>query len=146
MNTENNGVITPAVKKLMIPISDNSDFFEGADYAVIELIAERINRIRNLSAVVRELDVYCISEFNYDCEFMVVDYEADPENGNVATKQFEGRMECTMLNVTDCNFFWTGYYKHTSIRWESESVPLSALDKDGDYDLREAVCGGQEAA
>ena len=146
MNTENDGVITPTVKKLIIPISDNSDFFEGADYAVIELIAERINRIRRLSTVVRELDVYSISEFNYDCEFMVVDYEADPENGKVATKQFEGRMECTMLNVTDCNFFWTGYYKHTSIRWESESVPLSALVEDGDYDLREAVCGGQEAA
>ncbi len=146
MNTENNGVITPTVKKLIIPISDNSDFFEGADYAVIELIAERINRIRRLSAVVRELEVYCISEFNYDCEFMVVDYEGDPENGKVATKQFEGRMECITLNVTDCNFYWTGYYKHTSIRWESESVPLSALVEDGDYDLREAVCGGQEAA
>jgi len=146
MNTENDGVITPTVKKLIIPISDNSDFFEGADYAVIELIAERINRIRRLSTVVRELDVYSISEFNYDCEFMVVDYEADPENGKVATKQFEGRMECTMLNVTDCNFFWTGYYKHTSVRWESESVPLSALGKDDDYDLREEVSDGQEAA
>lgn len=146
MNTENNGVITPTVKKLIIPISDHSDFFEGADYAVIELIAERINRIRNLSAVVRELDVYSISEFNYDCEFAVADYEGDPENGKVPTKQFEGRMECTTLNVTDCNFFWTGYYKHTSIRWESESVPLSALGKDGDYDLREEVGDGQEAA
>jgi len=146
MNKVTDSKLTPITKKLTIPISDNSDFFEVADYAVIDLNADRINRIRKLSAVVRALGVYRISEFNYDCEFTVVDYEADPENGKVATKQFEGRMECTMLNVTDCNFFWTGYYKHTSVRWESESVPLSALGKDDDYDLREEVGDGQEAA
>ena len=146
MNKVTDSKLTPTVKKLIIPISDNSDFFEGADYAVIELIADRIDRIRKLSAVVRALGVYRISEFNYDCDFVVADYETDPENGKVALQEFEGRMECNTLNVTDSNFFWSGYYKHTSVRWESESVPLSALLEDGDYDLREAVSDGQEAA
>ena len=144
MNEENDGVLTPTAKKLIIPISDNSDFFEAADYAVIQLNADRIDRIRKLSAVVRELEVYRISEFNYDCAFMVADYEADPENGNVAMKEFEGRTECNTLNVTDNDFFWSGYYKHTSVRWESASVPLTALDKDGDYDEREEYPDNEE--
>ena len=145
MNNETDGTIKPSTKKLIIPISDNSEFFsEAADYAVIELSAESIDRIRKLSAVVRDLEVYRISEFNYDCDFMVADYEADPENGKVAMNGFEGRMECNTLNVTDNNFFWSGYYKHTSVRWESVSVPLTTLDEDGDYDLREEIGNEQE--
>lgn len=145
MNNGNDGALTPTSKKLIIPISDNSDYFEAADYAVIELNADRINRIRKLSAVVRDLEVYRISEFNYDCKFMVNDYETDPENGQVAMREFEGRTECNTLNVTDNDFFWSGYYKHTSVRWESASVPLTALDEDGEYDLREEVGDEQEA-
>ncbi|MBI1919670.1 MAG: hypothetical protein HYS23_01170 [Geobacter sp.] len=145
MNIENDCALTPSTKKLIIPISDNSDFFEAADFAVIELDAARINRIRKLSAVVRGLEVYRISEFSNDCEFMVADYEADLENGKFAMKEFEGRSECNTLNVTDNDFFWSGYYKHTSVRWESASVPLTALDEDGDYDVREEVGDEQEA-
>lgn len=146
MNIENDGAVTPSTKKLIIPISDNSDFFEAADFAVIELNEARINRIRKLSAVVRDLEVYRISEFSNDCEFMVADYEADLENRKFAMKEFEGRTECNTLNVTNNDFFWSGYYKHTSVRWESASVPLTALDEDGDYDLREEVGDEQEAA
>lgn len=146
MNNETDGAIKPPTKKLIIPVSDNSEFFsEAADYAVIDLNAERIDRIRKLSAVVRELEVYRISEFDYDSGFTVTDYEADPENGKVAIKEFEGRMECNTLNVTDNNFFWSGYYKHTSVRWESASVPLTTLDEEGDYDLREEIRAEQEA-
>ena len=145
MNNENNGERRPPIKRLLISISDNSDFFEAADYVVVELNTERLNRIRKLSAVVRDLKVYRISEFSYDCGFMVDDYEADPENGKFAMKEFEGRTECNTLNVTDNNFFWSGYYKHTSVRWESASVPLTVLDEEGDYDLREEFCDEQEA-
>lgn len=146
MNNETDGAIKPPTKKLIIPVSDDSEFFsEAADYAVIDLNAERIDRIRKLSAVVRELEVYRISEFDYDSGFTVTDYEADPENVKVAIKEFEGRMECNTLNVTDNNFFWSGYYKHTSVRWESASVPLTTLDEEGDYDLREEIRDEQEA-
>ena len=146
MNKNNDGARTPTTKKLIIPISDNSEFFsEAADYAVIELSAESIDRIRKLSVVVRQMNAYRISEFNYDCEFMVADYEAEPENGKVAMKEFEGRMECNTLNVTDNDFFWSGYYKHTSVRWESASVPLSVLKEPGDFDQREVIGDVQEA-
>ena len=146
MYQNTDGAPAPTTKKLIIPISDNSEFFaEAADYAVIELSAESSDRIRKLSVVVRQMKVYRISEFNYDCDFMVADYEADPENGKVAMREFEGRMECNTLNVTDNNFFWSGYYKHTSVRWESASVPLSVLKEDGDYDQREELRDVQEA-
>lgn len=131
--------------KLIITVSDSSDFMEVADYAVVELSADLIARIRKLSEAVRSLDVYKISEFNYHCDFMVADYDADPENGKVALKEFEGRMECNTLNVTDTGFYWSGLYKHTDVRWSTDTVPLTALDEAGDFDQREVVGDVQEA-
>lgn len=131
--------------KLIITVSDSSDFMEVADYAVVELSADLIARIRKLSEAVRSLDVYKISEFNYHCDFMVADYDADPENGKVALKEFEGRMECNTLNVTDTGFYWSGLYKHTDVRWSTDTVPLTALDEAGAFDQREVVGDVQEA-
>lgn len=131
--------------KLIITVSDSSDFMEVADYAVVELSANLIARIRKLSEAVRSLDVYKISEFNYHCDFMVADYDADPENGKVALKEFEGRMECNTLNVTDTGFYWSGLYKHTDVRWSTDTVPLTALDEAGDFDQREVFGDVQEA-
>ena len=134
--------------KLIIAVSDSSDYLEVADYAVVELSTDLIARIRKLSEAVRCLDVYKISEFNYHCDFMVADYDADAENGKVALKEFAGRMECNTLNVTDTGFYWSGLYKHTDVRWSTDTVPLSALDEAGDFDQREQypVCQIQEAA
>lgn len=123
--------------RLILSISDNSDFFPSADYAVIELTPESNERIRKLAVVVQQMKVYRISEFNYDAEFMVADYEADPDNGKAALKEFDGRMECTMLNVTDTGFYWSGLYRHTDIRWSSDTVPLAVLKEPGTYDQRE---------
>jgi len=123
--------------KLIIAVSDSSDFMEVADYAVVALSTDLIARIRELSEAVRCLDVYRISEFNYHCDFMVADYDADPENGKVALKDFAGRMECTTLNVTDTGFYWSGLYKHTDVRWSTDTVPLTALDNEENYDQRE---------
>ena len=131
--------------KLIITVSDSSDFLKVADYAVVELSADLIVRIRKLSEAVRSLDVYRISEFNYHCDFMVADYDADPENGKVALKEFEGRMECNTLNVTDTGFYWSGLYKHTDVRWSTDSVPLTALDEADDFDQREEIGDVQEA-
>jgi len=131
--------------KLIITISDSSDFMEVADYAVVEVSADLIARIRKLSEAVRSLDVYKVSEFNYHCDFMVADYDADPENGRVALKEFEGRMECNTLNVTDTCFYWSGLYRHTDVRWSTDTVPLTALDEGGDFDQREVVGDIQEA-
>jgi len=125
--------------KLIITISDSSDFLHAADYAVIVLTAASIERIKKLSIVVRQMKAYRISEFNYEAEFMVADYDTDPENGKVALKEFEGRMECNTLNVTDTSFYWSGLYKHTDVRWSTDTVPLTALDEAGDFDQREVV-------
>lgn len=140
------GILKPSAKKLILSMSDNSEFFsEAADYAIVELSADLIARIRRLSEAVRSLDVYKISEFNYHCDFMVADYDADPENGKVALKEFVGRMECNTLNVTDTGFYWSGLDRHTDVRWSTDTVLLTTLDETDVFDQREVVSDEQEA-
>ena len=138
---------TPA-KRLIIPVHDNSEFFsDNADYAIIDLDAVIIERIKALSAAVRDLKVYKVSEFDNDCDFMTADWDSEPDDGKVALKEFEGRMECNTLNVTDDDFFWSGYYKHSDIRWETDTVRLAVLDEPDTHDEREtctAVSGQGE--
>lgn len=135
--------MTTQSKRLIIPVHSNSEFYsETADYAIIDLDVKLIERIKALSAAVRELKAYKVSEFNYDCEFKAADWDTDPDNGKVPLIDFEGRMECNTLNVTDDNFYWSGLYKHTDVRWETESVPIEALDNPAVYDERETIGEG----
>ena len=137
---------TISAKRLIIPVHDNSEFFsDNADYAVIDLDAASIERIKKLAVVVRQMRAYKISEFNHTCDFMAADWDVEPDNGKVAMKEFEGRMECSTLNVTDSDFFWSGYYKHTDVRWETDTVLIKSLDEPDVLDEREA-CGEEEVA
>jgi hypothetical protein len=129
---------TMPAKRLIIPVHDNNEFFsDNADYAVIDLDATLIERIKKLAVVVRQMKAYKISEFNHACDFMAADWDAEPDNGKVALKEFEGRMECITLNVTADEFFWSGYYKHTDVQWETDTVRFAILDEAGTRDERE---------
>ena len=136
-----------AKKKMILKVRTPGDY-DGltADYAVVELDLADIDRIRKFSQTVRDLKAYRLSEFNYSCEFFVEEWDADPDNGLVALEKFEGRMDCNTLNVTDNDFYWSGMYKHTSIRWETSSVPVSALDEPGDLDERDEYPEIEEVA
>ncbi len=127
----------PFTKKLILPVSDNSDFFESADYAVIELTADMRARIRKLSKAVRRLGVSRVSEFNYACVLMCADYDQEWDSGKVPLKDYLKGTECNFLNVTETGFYWSGLYRHTDVRWSTDTVPLTALGDAYDYDERE---------
>lgn len=138
MYMENRAIPYHGTKRLILSLTDNNEFFsETADYAVVELGSDEIGRIRQLAAAARDLEVYRISEFNYSCAFRSADYDAVPEDGKVALCEFRGRMECSTLNVSDSDFYWSGLYRNTSVRWETDTVPLDALVDDQDLDQRE---------
>ena len=142
------GLLSPAFKKLVITVNTADEWHDpDIDYAVATLSMKRMARIKELAAVVKRLDVYRISEFANELDYLQTDYDTEPEEGCLeALKEFEESVECVTLNVTDNDFYWSGYYKHTNIRWETASVPLTVLDEDGDYDLREKATIEEEEA
>ncbi len=134
-------------KKLIIPVHTYDEWFDGKpDYVVVELCQDRIRRIKEMAGTVRNLGVYKVVEFDYSCEHKVAAHDAEPDNGRVALSDFDGRMECETLNVTENSFFWSGYHKHTNIHWETESVIISELDTLEEIDQRDVLEDSERGA
>ena len=118
--------------KIIMELSSNNEFFDGvAQGATVELTPEDIITLKNLSSFCRDLDLYKVVRFNNPLEFFVIDWETDER------VEFEGRVECVTLNVTEYDVFWSGYYKHTDVRWETTTVPLRDLEIGADLDYTE---------
>jgi len=129
------------MKKLILKVSTNNDFYDNsADYAVIELDDSVIAEIKKLAQAVRELNIYKAVKFDYSPKMRVVDWEIEAmEDGLEALADFDGRTECDCLNVTDTSFFWSGFYKHTNVRWETSLVEIAELETAEAYDERERL-------
>lgn len=113
-----------------------SEFDHGPEVAVVEITEKLTARIRQLAMAAKALGAYKIAEFEGSPDFFLRDYEVEEEDGPVAYREPTDeeeekalRVECVTLNVTPEDYFWSGLVKHTSIRWETEPVPLSDLDK-----------------
>lgn len=113
-----------------------SEFDHGPEVAVVEITEKLTARIRQLAIAAKALGAYKIAEFDCSPDFFLRDYEAEEEDGPIAYREPADeeeekalRVECVTLNVTPEDYFWSGLVKHTSIRWETEAVPLSDLGK-----------------
>lgn len=120
--------------KLTLSITTSGEFTEGPEVAVVEIDDHLKSRILQLASAVKILNVYSVREFNGYPTFLMRAHDQETENGPIVLREPEGgfeemacRTECVTLNVTDSGFYWNGYVKHTDIRFETQTVPLSDL-------------------
>ena len=116
--------------KIAMSLSDSNEWYNDvAQGATVELFEAELREIRKLSEVCKQNDIYKVSRFENPLEFFDIDWETDERI------EFDGRVECVTLNVTTTDFFWSGYYKHTNVRWETATVPITEalLGEDLDY-------------
>jgi len=95
----------------------------GADTVVVEINSEFLDKVAELSAIVREHDLNNVSKFNYSPELFSIDYEGEEEK----LVPYTGRVECEQLVITSKDVYWEGYYKHTDFRWSTDSAGIEAL-------------------
>lgn len=118
--------------KKILEIHINNEFVEGPEVAVIEIDDKLQSRIQQLASAAKILDVYSVREFNGYPELFMRDHDNEeetiiprpPEDGD---EEMTCRVECVTLNVTSSDFYWSGYVKHTDIRFETETVSLNDL-------------------
>lgn len=141
--------------KLILRVTDNGEGFEeGVDVAFLELTPEFKALILNARKHLRLLketlnsSVYDIRMFGYEPKFLangqfeeVVSLklsESVAETGRCFIKTENqlkkiakcqtARTDVVLLQITDHSFFWSGYYKHTDIRFTTEAVSISELE------------------
>ena len=111
--------------KIRMNISTYDEWFNRpVDAAEVEIPSPSAQVILGLAEVCKEHDIYKVSRFENPLALLSEDYESEED---LVFTPYEGRVECVTLNVTTTNFFWSGVYKHTNIRWETDSIPLETL-------------------
>ena len=88
------------------------------DKVTIDIDEKLARRILRLNKAVIRLGVYQIQEFNYTPDFR-----------EAGVKVPDWRLDCVILEVSDCIFRWTALIKHTSIEVFIDGISITELLK-----------------
>ncbi len=134
-------------KTLIMPINTQDDYFDGFDFAVVELSQSEMDRIRAMSDLVKSAKetihsgAYKIVAWDYVIRVMQTDSDSEElDDGRMPLKEPDDcRIDCPCLNVTDEDFFWSFYPKHTSVNYETSTMSIELLDNFDTVDARELL-------
>jgi hypothetical protein len=88
--------------------------------------AEAAEIIR-LAGIVRANGLYKIEKFDCRAQYLRYDPEEDPKEAKLAGEENEFRTEADVLNVSDEEFWFSAYIKHTDIEILSEQQGINDL-------------------
>jgi hypothetical protein len=105
--------------------NDNyNDVPSVVEFSIDEATAAEIIR---LAAIVKSNDLYKVEKFDYRATYLKYDPEQDPEDAKLAGEENEFRTEADVLNVSDKEFWFSAYIKHTDIEILSEQQRIDDL-------------------
>jgi hypothetical protein len=93
-------------------------------FSINEASAAEIIR---LAGIVKANGLYKIEKFDYRAEYLKYDPEEDPEEAKLAGEENQFRTEADVLNVSDEEFWFSAYIKHTDIEVLSEQYSIDDL-------------------
>jgi hypothetical protein len=105
----------------------DENYGEGPDAAKIKIDVSLAKRIRQLSIAVKKLKVGRISEFDYTAEFFNETCDTNAGETKPTLVENEAIIDVCELNVGDKDFYWSGMIKHTSIHWETSTIPINTI-------------------
>ena len=100
-------------------------------FSIDEAAAAEIIR---LASIVTANGLYKIEKFDYRARYLKYDPEQDPEDARLAGEENEFRTEADVLNVSDTEFWFSAYIKHTDIEVLSEQQGIDDLAKHFAFD------------
>jgi hypothetical protein len=107
----------------------------GDEFADIPAVAEftvdqeTAQEIIRLAGIVKSNGLYKVEKFDCRACYLRYDSEHDPEDAEDAGEANEIRTEADRLNVSDTEFWFSGYIKHTAVEIESEQQQIDDLCK-----------------
>ena len=104
--------------KLNISINDEYDDGDGLDHCTVTITPYLARRIKLFVNTIKKLKATYIEEFSDPDEYC-------KEDGS----ECEVRIDCAMLRVSDNDFGWKGYFKHSNTSWETERVDMAVVEE-----------------
>jgi hypothetical protein len=94
------------------------------EFCIDEPIAAEIIR---LATIVKSNGLYKVEKFDHRARYLKCDPEEDPEEAKLAGEENEFRTEADVLNVSDDEFWFSAYIKHTDVEILSEQQSIDDL-------------------
>ena len=101
---------------LVLDVHSSSEYAEMPAKAKVTLDPALVRRIRLFQKTVKALKATYIEEFDYT-----------PEMQDEDGKESDVSVDCSMIKVSDTDFHWAGYLKHTDAEWSTDGVPIKLL-------------------
>jgi len=140
-STIENQVQTPSEitgpKLYRAEVHGGGDLDVAPSVAVFEVDEHLARDIVRLSLLVKACNVYKIERFDYRAVFYQHDPESAPEEALQAGEENAVRTDCDCLVVTDSDFFFRTYVKHTDVGVECASQSIAELARH--FDLHYGV-------
>jgi hypothetical protein len=117
----------------------------GGDYddipAVVEFTIDQLTaaEIIRLAGIVKANGLYKVEKFDYRAKYLRYDPEQDPDDAELAGEENYLRTEADVLNVTDREFWFSAYIKHTNVEILSEEQGIDELVKHFALDRQRVV-------
>ena len=103
--------------ELEVYMEDEYICFDEEDAKITVEVSNALEiRIRQMQLAVSSVDAYYMTEFDYTPDFGVLHIDGDPVRSDVE-----------MLHVSQDEFWWTGYLKHTNIKISTHRTWISNL-------------------
>ena len=106
--------------------NDYNDIPTIVEFSIDEATAADIIRV---AGIVSANVLYKIEKFDYRAKYLKYDPEQDPEDAKLVGEENEFRTEADVLNVSDTEFWFSAYIRHTDIEVVSEQQRIDELDK-----------------
>lgn len=106
-------------------VRTDSDYDEVPSVAVFAIDEDTAREIITLAALVKDNKLYKVEKFDYRARFYCSVPEEDPEEAEDAGE--EERTEADTLNVSESEFWFSAYLKHTNVEVLTEKQPIVDL-------------------
>ena len=115
---------------------DNDNYSDIPAVVAFSIDRAGAAEIVHLAGIVKAKGLYKIEKFDYRAQYLKYDPEQDPEEARLAGEENEFRTEADVLNVSETEFWFSCYIKHTDIEIRSEQHIIDDLAKHFAFDRR----------
>jgi hypothetical protein len=114
-------------KRYRVEVSGGGDLDNAPGVAVFEINEQSAREIVKLAELVRSNDLRRVERIDQRAEYLQHDPETDPEDADDAGDENSVRTECDALVVTEDEFHFTAYVKHTDIKVSCKEQSIAVL-------------------
>lgn len=111
-----------------LKVSSNDDVaIDVPTHLTVPIDERKYLWILKMMRFVKRNQVYCVEDFDATPDYLIAEEEEDDDENVIDEREFQDGTECVMIHVCRDYVYWTGIIKHTDVRFESETIPLSYL-------------------